>query len=273
MPATEHTLRAAVIQMNSQHDCHENLDQAMALMADAAAKGAQWLVLPENFLCFGQSGLARLLESREQLVGQLQAFASARRVTIVAGSIAHPGPEDSGRFYSRSLLIDAEGQVQASYDKCHLFDVDVEDGFGRYRESDTYQPGQSAVVSDLDGVCLGMSICYDLRFANLYQALVEAGAQVITVPSAFTAVTGQAHWDVLLRARAIETQCYVLAANQCGDHGKGRQTWGHSMIVDPWGEVIARCDDGPGFCIAELDFQRLADIRKALPVQKHRKRF
>lgn len=266
-------ITAALIQMNSQHDCRENMRQAQTLMSDAVSQGCDLLVLPENFLCFGHSGLSRLSAFLDALLNDLKAFAKAHAVTIVAGSIAHQSEQDAARYFSRSLVIGPQGQVQASYDKCHLFDVDVADGHGRYRESDTYLSGREAVVTEVHGARLGLSICYDLRFGNLYQALVERGAQLITVPSAFTAVTGRAHWEVLLRARAIETQCYLLAANQCGDHGKGRETWGHSMIVDPWGKILAECDDTPGFCHAELDLQYLAEIRKAIPMQSHKRRF
>ena len=272
-PSEQAKLKAAVIQMNSGDDCVANLDEALGLLSAAVNDGAQLLVLPENFLCFGNSGLARLNEQLDGILVQLKAFTREHQVALVAGSIAHASLEKPGYYFSRSLLINPLGGIEAAYDKCHLFDVDVADEHARYRESDTYLAGREAVSATVLGHKLGMSICYDLRFPNLYQALRAQGADLITVPSAFTAVTGKAHWEILLRARAIETQCFVLAANQVGDHGKGRQTWGHSMIIDPWGEILVECDAGPGYGIAELNLQRLQEIRSAIPVQMHGKQF
>lgn len=269
-------MRAAVIQMSSQKDCKQNLQEAMAYLRAAAKEGARLSVLPENFLCFGREGFAELDAVREEFIEQLLTLAAELKMAIVAGAIPFPSPdrgEGASRYLSRSLLIGPEGKLLAQYDKIHLFDVDVADGHARYRESDTYDAGENVVCESVWGQRLGMSICYDLRFPLLYQALLSKGANILSVPSAFTEVTGKAHWETLIRARAIETQCFVLAANQVGDHGKGRRTWGQSMIVDPWGRVLAQCEGGPGFCVADLDLQDQSNIRASIPVSKHRQFF
>ena len=167
-----------------------------------------------------------------------------------------------------SYLISASGESLAYYDKRHLFDVEVDDGYGSYRESDTYEPGNQVVVSELEGTNakLGLSICFDLRFSDHFLALTQKGANVLVVPSAFTYVTGQAHWEILLRARAIETQSYVLACNQVGSHSKDRETFGHSMIVDPWGRVIANAGDSEGVCYGSIDLSDVSRFRKKMPL-------
>ena len=294
MSELDRKIRAAVIQMNSGADPDRNIECALTLMESAITEqSANLIVLPENFLCYGSSGLSALVSSLDTYLETLSSFAQKHSVTLVAGSIPYCASSvltdvaphqnmfrvdmpagaisNTGKFFSRSLVIDAKGQVVGAYDKCHLFDVDVEDGFSNYRESETYAAGSASVVATVEGLGLGLSICYDLRFPDLYQHLVDLGAKLITVPSAFTAVTGKAHWEVLLRARAIETQCYVIAANQWGDHGKGRETWGHSMIVDPWGEIVAECTTGISYCVAEIELDKLARVRKAIPVQQHKR--
>jgi len=167
------------------------------------------------------------------------------------------------------LVLNELGEEVARYDKIHLFDVDVVDAYGSYRESDTVEPGNQVVLVDTPCGRLGLSICYDLRFAELFHQLRQQGAEIITVPSAFTAMTGAAHWQVLLQARAIETQCYLLAPNQCGQHSETRQSYGHSMVIDAWGEVVASLQDQPGVVCTEIDLERLAEVRQRMPVAQH----
>lgn len=281
---------AAVIQMTSTNDWRSNLSLAIELMTQAQQKDhAELLVLPENVLCFGAAGYADLAAHSEQCIDALANFARHHGVAIVAGSVpckAHPegslhaegstqaeGATVQGKYYSRSMLFDSLGRMSAGYDKIHLFDVDVVGDALPYRESERFESGEDLVVSPISGWQLGMTICYDLRFPELFQALRAAGAELISVPAAFTAVTGKAHWEVLLRARAIETQCYVLAANQYGEHAEGRQTWGQSMIVSPWGEILAQCEPGQGYAVACLDAGLMQDVRRDMPLQQHKRLF
>ncbi|OGT71655.1 MAG: hypothetical protein A3H44_11220, partial [Gammaproteobacteria bacterium RIFCSPLOWO2_02_FULL_57_10] len=176
-----------------------------------------------------------------------------------------------GRVRPASLVYSPDGLLMARYDKMHLFDVKVADKQAQYMESRSFEPGSSVVTVATPLGKLGLSICYDLRFPELYRRLLDDGAEIITVPSAFTKVTGEAHWEILLRARAIENQCYVLAANQGGVHNASRETWGHSMIIDPWGNVMARVEKGEGIAIAEIDLDYLHDLRSRMPVQAHRR--
>ena len=196
------------------------------------------------------------------------------RLWIVAGTLPLP-PVDQPEAKSNacSLLVDDQGQFVARYDKLHLFDVDVADNRGRYRESDDYAHGNRVVVADTPVGRVGLTVCYDLRFPELYSELRAAGAELITAPSAFTAVTGAAHWEVLIRARAIETQCYVLAAAQGGVHPGPRETYGHAAIVDPWGRIVAQQDQGQGVLLAERDSSEQASIRARMPVFSHRRIF
>ncbi|WP_346829232.1 carbon-nitrogen hydrolase family protein [Pseudomonas abietaniphila] len=268
----------AVIQMVSQSDVEGNLAQARALLEQAAASGAKLAVLPENFAAMGRRDVAAI--GRAEALGEgpilpwLKLAARDLKLWIVAGTVPLP-PE--GRPQSKvtacSLLIDDQGQQVARYDKLHLFDVDVTDNRGRYRESDDYAHGSNVVVVDTPVGRLGLTVCYDLRFPELYTALREAGAELITAPSAFTAVTGAAHWEILLRARAIETQCYVLAAAQGGIHPGPRETFGHAAIIDPWGRVLAEQAQGEAVLLAERDSQEQASIRARMPVSNHRRFF
>ncbi len=269
----------AVIQMVSGPELETNLATAQRLVRGAAAEGARLVVLPENFALFDSAGLRTL--AGQQGCGELQqrlgALAADSGVWLVAGSVPlmwHPDGSEvtGGRVRSACLVFDDQGQQRARYDKRHLFDVDVADAQQSYRESGYIEPGQQMVLVDTPCGRLGLSICYDLRFADHYQRLRDAGAELISVPSAFTAVTGQAHWELLLRARAVEFQCYLLGANQGGQHGNGRETWGHSMIVDPWGKVVTGMAFGEGWSIADIDLQELQRIRQRMPVSTHRKR-
>jgi deaminated glutathione amidase len=266
----------AVIQMVSQDDVLANLTQARQLLEQAAAGGARLAVLPENFAAMGRRDLAEL--GRAEALGQgpilpwLQRAARDLKLWIVAGTLPLPPDEaPEAKPHACSLLIDDAGQRVARYDKLHLFDVEVADNRGSYRESDDFAHGQRIVVADTPVGRLGLSVCYDLRFPELYGALRQAGAELISAPSAFTAVTGAAHWQVLVRARAIETQCYVLAAGQGGEHPGPRQTFGHSAIVDPWGRVLAEQDQGQAVLLASRDGAEQAAIRQRMPVQAHRR--
>ena len=268
----------AVIQLVSQDDVLANLARARRLLEQAAAGGARLAVLPENFAAMGRQDLAAL--GRREALGEgpilpwLKQAARDLRLWIVAGTL--PLPPDGrpeAKAHACCLLIDEYGERVARYDKLHLFDVEVADSRGRYRESDDYAHGAALVVADTPVGRLGLTVCYDLRFPELYGALREAGAELISVPAAFTAVTGAAHWQVLVRARAIETQCYLLAAGQGGCHPGGRETFGHSAIVDPWGRVAAEQARGAALLLAERDVREQAAIRQRMPVARHKRFF
>lgn len=267
-------MSVAVIQMVSQDDVLANLRTARLLLEQAAAAGARLAVLPENFAAIGRHDLPQL--GRAEALGEgpilpwLHQAARDLGVWIVAGTLPLP-PDDQpeAKPHACSLLIDAQGQRVARYDKLHLFDVDVADNRGQYRESDDYAHGARLVVADTPVGRLGLTVCYDLRFPALYSALRGAGAELISAPSAFTAVTGEAHWQVLVRARAIETQCYLLAANQGGIHPGGRATYGHSAIIDPWGRLLAEQAQGEALLLARRDATEQAAIRQRMPVQSH----
>ena len=268
----------AVIQMVSQSDVLANLGQARRLLEQAAEGGAQLAVLPENFAAMGRRDIADI--GRAEALGQgpilpwLKQAARDLNLWIVAGTLPlPPANQPDAKVNACSLLISADGEQVARYDKLHLFDVDVSDSRGRYRESDDYSPGERVVVTDTPVGKLGLTVCYDLRFPELYSELRAAGAELITAPSAFTAVTGQAHWEVLIRARAIETQCYILAAAQGGVHPGPRETWGHAAIIDPWGRVLAQQAQGEGVLLAERDSAEQASIRARMPVVNHRRFF
>lgn len=268
----------AVIQMVSQDDVLANLAAARRLLQQAAEAGARLAVLPENFAAMGRRDLAVL--GRSEALGEgpilpwLKQTARDLGLWIVAGTL--PLPPDGrpeAKALACSLLIDEHGERAARYDKLHLFDVDVADNRGRYRESDDYAHGGAVVVADTPVGRLGLTVCYDLRFPELYGALREAGAELISVPAAFTAVTGAAHWQVLIRARAIETQCYLLAAGQGGLHPGARETFGHSAIVDPWGRVLAEQPQGEALLLAARDAAEQAAIRRRMPVARHKRFF
>ncbi|AIZ31736.1 carbon-nitrogen hydrolase family protein [Pseudomonas parafulva] len=271
-------MKSAVIQMVSQDDVLANLQRAHSLLEQAAADGARLAVLPENFAAMGRHDAAAI--GRAEALGQgpilpwLKRAARDLKLWVVAGTLPLPpvgSPE--AKAHACSLLVDEQGEIVARYDKLHLFDVDVADNRGRYRESDDYAPGARVVVADTPVGKLGLSVCYDLRFPELYSALREAGAELISAPAAFTAVTGAAHWEVLIRARAIETQCYVLAAAQGGTHPGGRQTHGQAAIVDPWGRIVAEQARGEGVLLAARDIDEQASIRARMPVTSHRRFF
>ena len=266
----------AVIQMVSQTDIQTNLVAARRLLEQAAEAGARLAVLPENFAAMGRSDLVALGRAEAEGAGPilpwLKQAARDLSLWIVAGTIPLP-PDDQplAKVRACSVLVDDHGQRVARYDKLHLFDADVSDARGRYRESDDYAAGGRLVVVDTPVGRLGMSVCYDLRFAELYTALRLAGAELISAPSAFTAVTGQAHWEMLVRTRAIETQCYMLAAAQGGEHPNGRMTHGHSSIVDFWGQVLAEQATGEAVLVVERDAAAQTATRQRMPVVMHRR--
>lgn len=264
------TLTCGLIQMNSGNDWQKNLADAERYMRQAVSQGAELVVLPENALCFGQSGLAAFAPHVESCIRYFQSLVDELSCSLVCGSVPVKASVDAPKYRSRSYLLSPGGDA-VYYDKVHLFDVDVNDGVGSYRESDTYEAGSQPVVDSVLGNRIGLSVCYDVRFPELYQAYMKQDVSLITVPSAFTYATGKVHWEILLRARAIETQSFVLAANQCGEHDKGRKTWGHSMVLAPDGQILAACDEEPGVCVAKLDFSLLKSVRAAMPLRNHKR--
>jgi deaminated glutathione amidase len=264
-------LRAACVQFAARAEKADNLRDMAPLVAEAAARGADVVLLPEKWNAWldgpGLRALAERLDGGET-VELMAEWARTHRVNLIGGSIAIA---DGDRVENVSIAFDRDGNQVAAYTKIHLFDVDV--GGRSYRESAGTAPGGAAVVAELDGVRVGLTVCYDLRFPELYRALtLDGGAQLLTVPSNFTLHTGMAHWEVLLRARAIENQAFVLATGQHGmPGGLDKPSYGHSMIIDPWGTVLAQAPDGDGVIDAELDLGRLEAIRAALPALEHRR--
>jgi predicted amidohydrolase len=264
-------LRAAAVQLNSTDDKARNLATADRLVREAAGQGAQLIVLPEKWPVLGPAETLRA--GAEDFDGPAvtwaREIASELGVGLVAGSLSLREP-DRERLVNASVHVGPDGEVRAVYRKLHMFDVEV-DGT-EYRESETEEPGGDVVVSQAaGGVELGLSICYDLRFPELYRALAARGARVIAVPSAFTLATTRDHWEVLLRARAIEDQAFVVAANQVGPHGHGLRSGGRSMIVDPWGVILAQAPDAECAIVADLDLDRLDDVRRRLPSLANRR--
>jgi predicted amidohydrolase len=263
-------LRVAAVQMNSNGDLDRNVERAEALVREAASGGAELVALPEKWSLLGPGEL--LAERAEPLegsaVGAARSWARELGLAVCAGSVAERLP-DSDRVANTSLLIDSDGEIVARYRKIHMFDVDV--GGVAYRESVHELPGGQVVDAELGATRIGLTVCYDLRFPELYRILALRGATAITVPSAFTATTGEAHWEPLLRARAIENQLFVLAPNQYGEAPPHYDSWGHSMIADPWGRVLALHADGEGVAFADLDFAELERIRSELPSLANRR--
>jgi predicted amidohydrolase len=267
-------LRVAAVQMSAQDDLGANLSECSRLTRDAAKAGAAVVVLPENFAFFGPEGrrreLAEALGDTSQPIHRALAEMSRESgVTVIAGGMPEKS-DDPDRPYNTCVVFDAKGECVAHYRKVHLFDVDLPDGTS-YRESASTAAGSEPVVIRTGGFAIGLSICYDIRFPELYRALSEKGADVIVVPAAFTLNTGKDHWHVLLRARAIESQAFVVAAGQWGKHPGGRATYGHSMVVDPWGTVVAEASDRSMAVVAELDKAYLERVRASLPSLRHRR--
>jgi predicted amidohydrolase len=268
MPAATR-VTAAVVQMTSTADVEKNLATAERLVGEAATRGARFVSLPENFAFLRSEGepVAEPQSLDGPWVARLAGLARGHRLTLLLGSLPERVPGES-RVYNTSVLIGPDGRTLATYRKIHLFDIDVP-GLEHLKESKAVLPGQDVVVAEAPFGRLGLSICYDLRFPELFRRLVREGARVIAVPSAFTDRTGKDHWEVLLRARAIENLVYVVAAAQTGAHGRGRASYGHAMIVDPWGSVLAQVPDGEGVALAELDFERQDRLRRELPALLH----
>ena len=264
-------MELVAIQLNGAADWPVNKEKLAGLLEQLPVGRPLLVQLPENAVVFGNRDAVRRWAEplgSGPVQDTLSGWAREFGIWLVVGSM--PTLIDgSERWHSTCLVYDDQGRQVAHYHKLHLFDVDVADGHGRYRESDSYAPGNDLCVVDSPFGRLGLSICYDLRFPELYRALRERGADILMVPSAFTRVTGQAHWLPLLQARAIENQCYVLAAAQFGEHAGGRQTWGHSIILDPWGEICACLPRGEGLILASLDRQRLDSLRRQMPVAQH----
>jgi nitrilase len=258
--------------MTSTTVVDDNVAEAARLIAEAAGAGAALAVLPENFPLMAGSRDQLLAAAEPWGGGPIQAAVAdaARRhgVWVVAGTI--PIRTAGDRVRAASIVFDDRGEPVARYDKIHLFDVELRGGES-HLESRTIEPGAEVVVVDSPIGRLGLSVCYDLRFPELYRQLLDQGAEVFVVPSAFTAFTGRAHWQPLLRARAIENLVYVVAAAQCGRHAKGRETYGHSLVVDPWGAVVAERPDGPGVVTADIDLERIRALRAQLPSVEHRR--
>jgi nitrilase len=260
--------------MVSGPDVPTNLVEAERLLADAARAGASLAVLPENFACMPRRERDRREVAESAGDGPIQTFlaqqAARHRLWIVAGTLPLVIADDS-RPAAACLVYDNDGQLAARYDKIHLFDVSLPDGAESYAESANTAPGDEPVVTDSPAGRLGLAVCYDVRFPELFRDMLEQGLQTLALPAAFTATTGMAHWETLLRARAIENQCWMIAAAQGGLHPGGRQTHGDSMIVDPWGRILARRATGPGVLAADIDLSRQARIRRRFPVLTHRR--
>ena len=273
-------MRAALLQLSSSDDPAENLATMRALMAVARADGAEIILTPEVCNCVSasrrhQNAVLSPEESDPVLAG-LRDEAARLGTWLLIGSLALRTEDRDGRFANRSFLIDAAGDIRAHYDKIHMFDVDVSPE-ETYRESDGFRPGARAVLAETPWGKLGLTICYDIRFPHLYRRLAQAGADILTVPAAFSHVTGAAHWESLLRARAIETGCFVLAPAQTGTHrastGKARRTHGHSLAVAPWGEVLADGGTAPGIVMVDLDLSEVAQARNRVPSLRHDREF
>jgi len=274
MNASGTTFRAALVQLRAGRSIAPNLDQAEALVRQAAKGGAHYVQTPENTALMELEPALVLKQVQPETesvpLARLRALAGELGIWLHVGSL---GIEiDEARVANRSYLIDPQGEIAARYDKLHMFDVDLANGES-YRESQYYGPGAKAVLADLPFGRLGMTICYDLRFPALYRALATAGANLIAVPAAFTKQTGQAHWHVLVRARAIETGAFVFAATQGGLHENGRETFGHSMIVSPWGEILAEAGEDPGVVFADIDLALSGVARARIPSLQHGRPF
>jgi len=275
-------LAIAAVQMTSGEEVETNLERARELVCEAATAGALIVGLPENFAYLGTRQDHKLAIAEElppvgatehsdfgPILSSMRALALKAGVWLLLGGFPEKS-RSAGRINNTSVLMDPEGTICAVYRKMHLFDVDVPGG-KRFRESETVEAGSEVVVAPTPWGGLGLSICYDLRFPELYRAHAAKGARMIAVPSAFTLETGKDHWHVLLRARAIENQVYVMAPAQTGAHGPTRRSYGHALVVDPWGVVVAECSDQEGFALARLDFAHQDKLREALPVLSHRR--
>ena len=269
-------MKTALVQLNSGDDPGDNLRQVQWMLAEAAAEGVEFALTPEVTNCVSSSRSRQEevlhLEEDDPTLAALRQQAEELGIWLLIGSLALKTGDADGRFANRSFLIGPDGAVKARYDKIHMFDVQVT-AEETYRESDGFRPGNRAVLADTPFGAVGMTVCYDVRFPHLHQALARAGAQILTVPAAFSPVTGAAHWEPLLRARAIETGCFVLAPAQTGTHpkttGKQRRTHGHSMAISPWGEVLVDAGTEPGIHVFDMDLSLVEDARRKIPSLSH----
>jgi predicted amidohydrolase len=267
-------LDVAVVQLSSGERIAENLELVARLVGEAAGRGAKLVVLPENFAFMGpdeerRAHAERLGDTSAPIQSLLSKLAREHAVTLVGGGMPERH-QDADVPFNVAVVFDEQGSLVSSYRKIHLFDVELADGTV-LKESACTAPGTAPTVVKVGGFGVGLSICYDVRFPELYRRLVDGGAELLLVPAAFTLHTGKDHWHVLLRARAIEAQCYVAAAAQWGKHPLGRSTYGHSLVADPWGTVVAECSDGVGYAVARIEGKKLEDVRASLPSLKHRK--
>jgi deaminated glutathione amidase len=274
MSLTQSELRIAAVQLNSQEDVQENLAACRRQVRAAAERGAGIVVLPENFAYLGpepgkREHAERLGDFSAPIQAALGELAEQHQVLLVAGGFPEKS-DDPSRPFNTCAVIDRNREVLGAYRKIHMFDVSLSDGTV-LSESAATCAGTEPVVVDAHGLRLGLSVCYDLRFPELYRALVDRGADVLLVPAAFTLQTGKDHWHVLLRARAIESQCWLVAAAQWGRHPKGRASYGHALIVDPWGTIVAECSDGTGVAVADLDLDYTKRVRQSVPSLLHRR--
>ena len=264
---------AACIQMASGTNVGANLLEAERLIGMAVDKGARLIVLPENFAMMGKEESDKIAVREANDAGPIQEFlsqqAAKHAIWLVGGTVPMVAESDN-KIRAACLLYDDQGKLAARYDKIHLFDVSVMDSDESYTESETIESGDQVIVVDTPFGKLGLAVCYDLRFPELFRTMLDQGMEILAIPSAFTAITGKAHWETLVRARAIENLCYVLAAGQGGYHVNGRETYGHSMIVDPWGQVMNELANGSGLVCAGMDLERLHNIRRTFPCLEHR---
>ena len=273
-------MRAALIQICAGDDPAANLPETLGLVDRAVAGGAGFVLTPEVTNCVSTSrtrqGQVLRREAEDETLEAMRDAARRHRIWMLIGSLALKTDDPDGRFANRSFLIGPSGEIAARYDKIHMFDVEIGPGES-FRESEGFRPGDRAVVAHTPFGDIGLSICYDLRFPHLYRALAGAGARILTVPAAFAPTTGAAHWEVLLRARAIENGAWVLAPAQTGDHrasrGRPRHTYGHSMVVSPWGEVVSDAGTGIGVSFADLDIARVDEARRRIPSLSHTRAF
>lgn len=273
-------MKVALLQITSSDDPKDNLAVVRAMLAEAVAAGAEFVLTPEVSNCVSTSRTwqnnALSHEQDDPFLAAIKSDARALGVWVLIGSLGLKTDDADGRFANRSILIDPQGDVVARYDKIHMFDVQVTPE-ETYRESDGYRPGTRAVVAHTSFATVGLAVCYDVRFPALFRRLAQAGAQIITVPAAFSHVTGAAHWEVLLRARAIETGCFILAPAQTGTHhasrGQARRTYGHSMVISPWGDILADAGDACGITYVDLDLEKVAQARQRVPSLSHDRKF
>lgn len=267
-------MRAAIFQMRSGIDPAENAAAIVEMAARAKAGGADMLFTPEmaGYLDRDRQRAAATLrcEAEDPVLARVREAAAKHGLWVHIGSLPLKDERGDGRWTNRSFMIDDGGAIRARYDKIHLFDVDLATGES-WRESSVYGPGEQVVAVDTPWARMGLSVCYDMRFPDLYRALTNAGATVLLVPAAFTVPTGRAHWHILLRARAIEAGCFVIAAAQAGRHADGRETYGHSLIVDPWGEIVLDMEEEAGLALADIDMSRIEEVRKRVPAIANRR--